>query len=166
MGGATIPYVSENAIYTQINRMIESSDTLLTKIYLGNGNLAFKCDGTFKGSLLNDYSVDEYNGYVRLVTSYQNDGDELRNSLYVLDENLEKISVIEELAPNDVTFGFGTFITDPYIAPGEKYEYTGPVLSENVAPLETLYSYMVLLYLLLLKLNVVIPKSNQFPELL
>lgn len=266
MGGATIPYVSENAIYTQINRMIESSDTLLAKIYLGNGNLAFKCDGTFKGSLLNDYSIDEYNGYVRLVTSYQNDGGELRNSLYVLDENLEKVSVIEELAPNetvksarfmgdivyfvtykvvekfydplfaadlsdpenpkitdyvelqgfsgylhpygdnkllgigyntdestgmvksikftmfelsdpfhikeectcnfiecqkaevlsdrksfmynpnDGTFGFGTFITDPYIAPGEKYEYAGPVLSENVAPLETLYSYMVFDY--------------------
>jgi Secreted protein containing C-terminal beta-propeller domain distantly related to WD-40 repeats len=101
MGGATIPYVSENAIYTQINRMKENSDTILIKIELGNGNLAFKCDGTFKGSLLNDYSIDEYNGYVRFVTSYQNDDGNLRNSLYVLDENLEKVSVIKELAPNE-----------------------------------------------------------------
>lgn len=266
MGGSTLPYVSENAIYTQINRWKETDDTILIKIELGQGNLAFKCDGTFKGNLLNDYSIDEYNGYVRFVTTYLNDGGELRNSLYVLDENLEKVSVIKELAPNetvksarfmgdiayfvtykvveqfydplfaadlsdpknpkitdyvelpgfsgylhpygenkllgigyntdeatgmmlnikftmfdttdpfnikeectcnfrecqmagvlsdrksfmynpkDGTFGFGTFITEPYIAPDEEYEYTGPILSENVAPLEILYSYMVFDY--------------------
>ncbi len=266
MGGSALPYVSENAIYTQINRWKETYDTTLIKIELGNGNLAFKCDGTFKGSLLNDYSIDEYNGYVRFVTSYQNDGGSLRNSLYVLDENLEKVSVIKELAPNetvksarfmgdivyfvtykvveqfydplfaadlsdpanpkitdyvelpgfsgylhpygdnkllgigyntdestgmilnikftmfdttdpfnikeectcnfrecqmaevlsdrksfmynpkDGAFGFGTFITEPYISPDEEYEYTGPVLTENAAPLEKRYSYMVFDY--------------------
>ena len=48
--------------------------------------------------------------------------------------------------PKDGTFGFGTFITEPYIAPDEEYEYTGPVLSENAAPLEKRFSYMVFDY--------------------
>ena len=101
MGGSSDPYVSENAIYTQINCWEEHEDSTLIKIDLGNGNLEFKCDGTYKGSLLNDYSIDEYKGYVRLVTSYRNDSGELRNGLYVLDENLESITTIKALAPDE-----------------------------------------------------------------
>ena len=100
-GGSTVPYVSENAIYDTVWGWKNSNDTTLVKIAMYAGDLKFACEGTFPGNLLNDYSIDEYEGNLRLVTSYMNDQNERRNALYVFDKNLEKVSTIKELAPQE-----------------------------------------------------------------
>ena len=100
-GGSSIPYVSENAIYDTVWKWEDGIDTTLVKITMDAGKLDFACEGTFPGSLLNDYSIDEYEGYLRLVTSYMNENNERRNALYVLDENLDKVSTIKALAPQE-----------------------------------------------------------------
>ncbi|MCR5227093.1 MAG: beta-propeller domain-containing protein [Eubacterium sp.] len=100
-GGSTVPYVSENAIYDTVWGWKNSNDTTLVKIAMYAGDLKFACEGTFPGNLLNDYSIDEYEGNLRLVTSYINDQNERRNALYVFDKNLEKVSTIKELAPQE-----------------------------------------------------------------
>ena len=104
MGGSTNPYVSENAIYCNFGRWDNWDNEYernLIKISLDNGNLTLAAEGSFKGGLLNDYSIDEYNGYLRFVSTYRDENKERRNALYVLDENLDKVSVIEKLAPNE-----------------------------------------------------------------
>ena len=100
-GGSSTPYVSENAIYDTVWKWGSDADTTLVKITMDAGKLDFACDGTFPGELLNDYSIDEYEGNLRLVTSYFNEKGERRNGLYVLDSNLNKVSVIKALAPDE-----------------------------------------------------------------
>lgn len=100
-GGSSTPYVSENAIYDTVWKWGSDADTTLVKITMDAGKLDFACDGTFPGELLNDYSIDEYKGNLRLVTSYFNEKGERRNGLYVLDSNLNKVSVIKALAPDE-----------------------------------------------------------------
>jgi len=95
------------------NTYISSNYTDIIKISLNSGNIEVENTGTVKGSVLNQYSMDEYNGYFRIVTSVDeytsftnsngfNDYKPSRtNSLYVLDDQLEIVGSITGLAEDE-----------------------------------------------------------------
>lgn len=61
--------------------------------------IGYSGGGYVKGSILNQFSMDEWNGNFRIAT---NSWDrESSNSLYILDKNLEEIGSIENLAPGE-----------------------------------------------------------------
>lgn len=83
----------------------ERSQTIIHKISTSNGNIEYKTRGQIKGSLLNQFSMDEKDGILRVATTTQfysrETGFTTNNNVYILDENLEKIGQIEKIAPNE-----------------------------------------------------------------
>lgn len=125
--GADQFYVSQQNIYVtdvlQSDEEAEGENSNCTKIYrfsYKNGKMKREAEGSVKGILTDDMAMNEYQGYLRMVTtvdSYQTEkvtedvfGQDLgylttdyktSNSLYVLDENLKVSGKIEDLAEDE-----------------------------------------------------------------
>ncbi len=74
----------------------DSDVTTVRKIAYKDGKLEAKAQGKFNGYLNDSFSIDEYQGKLRVVTT---EGD--TNSVYILDEELEEIGSIEDLAKDE-----------------------------------------------------------------
>jgi len=70
--------------------------TTVRKIAYKDGKLDAKAQGRFDGYLNDSFSIDEYEGNLRVVTT-----DDDTNFVYVLDEELEIIGSIENLAKDE-----------------------------------------------------------------
>lgn len=70
--------------------------TTIRKVAYKDGELTAKAQGQFGGYLNDSFSIDEYEGNLRVVTT---EGD--TNSVYVLDKELEIIGSIEDLAEDE-----------------------------------------------------------------
>lgn len=138
-GYSDVCYVSENNIYITSNYYEDSdvSRTLIRKISYTDGKLVGVAQTKIKGMLNDSFSIDEYEGNLRLVTTideiYSNDdimplnetADKTEkavaenvkdavpgtNSLYVLNDKLEIIGSIHNLA-KDETIYFARFMGD------------------------------------------------------
>lgn len=75
--------------------------TEILKLSYKDGVISYKAHCYADGYLNNQFSMDEYKGNLRMVTtlSYANGKD--TNSLFILDENLEKLGEINDLAVNE-----------------------------------------------------------------
>ncbi len=104
-------YVSNNNIYTIDYRYIqtfrtsigliadnsESEQTIAISKYAIDGNVVtLAAVGEVKGSPLNQFSMDEYNGFFRITTT-SGWGDKTNNRLYVLNEGLTIVAELNNL---------------------------------------------------------------------
>lgn len=131
-GYSDVCYVSENNIYITSNYYEDSdvSRTLIRKISYTDGKLVGVAQTKIKGMLNDSFSIDEYEGNLRLVTTideiYSNDdimplnetADKTEkavaenvkdavpgtNSLYVLNDKLEIIGSIHNLAKDEIIY--------------------------------------------------------------
>ena len=131
-GYSDVCYVSENNIYITSNYYEDSdvSRTLIRKISYKDGKLVGVAQTKIKGMLNDSFSIDEYEGNLRLVTTideiYSNDdimplnetADKTEkavaenvkdavpgtNSLYVLNDKLEIIGSIHNLAKDETIY--------------------------------------------------------------
>jgi uncharacterized secreted protein with C-terminal beta-propeller domain len=94
MGGASTMYVSLGNIYvTYPSWNNEQGDyTSIYRISVAQDKLAFEAKGSVAGYVLNQYSMDEYNGYFRLATTTQK--ETTRNVVYVLNSNLTTVGEV------------------------------------------------------------------------
>lgn len=79
-------------------------DTIDTQIYkfdIRNYDMVYMGSATVEGTALNQFSMDEYNGYLRIATTSGSWGDSLTNQLYVLDGNLQTVGSIEGIAQGE-----------------------------------------------------------------
>ena len=77
------------------------SKTNINKISIKNGEIEHKAQGAVPGTILNQFSMDEHNGYFRIATTIGdvwNTEQKSSNNIYILDENLERVSEIEGIA--------------------------------------------------------------------
>ena len=85
------------------NHQNHSVNTEVYKFNLKDAKCTFEKTGTVPGSVLNQFSMDEKDGYFRIATTdsstWSNEDD--TNNLYVLNENLEIVGKIEGLAPGE-----------------------------------------------------------------
>jgi uncharacterized secreted protein with C-terminal beta-propeller domain len=107
--GAQEMYVSENHIYlTGWNTAYFATNnvamwnqwyqqTIIHRISIDEGASEYAGNGTVQGYILNQFSMDELEGYFRVATSesYR------QTNVYVLDEDLEVVGSLEGLAPNE-----------------------------------------------------------------
>jgi inhibitor of cysteine peptidase len=65
-------------------------------------NIDYKGKGEVPGHVLNQFSMDEYNDYFRIATTVGNvwEGSSV-NNVYVLDENMETVGKLEDLAKGE-----------------------------------------------------------------
>ena len=116
LGSSQTMYVSENNIflaYSQYGYIEPSNEdeggrngqkTLLHKISIDNGDISYIAEGEVPGRILNQFSMDEHNGFFRIATTisgYQDNVDTSTNNMYVLDENLEVVGRLEGIAPGE-----------------------------------------------------------------
>ncbi|MEH6988631.1 beta-propeller domain-containing protein [Cytobacillus firmus] len=113
LGSGNEFYMSQNNLYlaaTQYNneiiadRQMPHSDTSIFKFNIKDGKVEFQTSAEIKGTVLNQFSMDEYNGNFRVVTTKGEAWDERTpssNSLYILDKNLKQIGQLEDLAKGE-----------------------------------------------------------------
>ena len=98
-------YVSGSNIYigsTRYDGRASQYDyTELIKLSYKNGRITFQAHGNVDGYLNDQFSLDEYQGKLRLVSTLSHNNGSSTNSLLVLDENLKVIGEIEDLAPGE-----------------------------------------------------------------
>ncbi|MFC1678428.1 beta-propeller domain-containing protein, partial [Patescibacteria group bacterium] len=95
--------------YEDISKELEK--TVIHKIGIKKGELEYKNFGEVTGQVLNQFSMDENNGYFRIATTknrtwsrYDQGRRESYNNLYVLDDDLKVVGSVEELAEGERIF--------------------------------------------------------------
>jgi uncharacterized secreted protein with C-terminal beta-propeller domain len=85
--------------------------TVIHRISIQNGDITYESQGSVPGSILNQFSLSEYEGHLRVSTtvngwmirSYLSDFEE-RNNIYVLNEDLDIIGSLTDLAEGETIF--------------------------------------------------------------
>lgn len=78
-----------------------SSQTQIYKFDIRNFDVKYLGCGAVDGRALNQFSIDEYNGYLRIATTTGDWGDSLVNQLYVLDGDLNIVGLVENMAKGE-----------------------------------------------------------------
>ncbi len=86
----------------------EREKTIIHKISIKDGRIEYDGEGSVPGTVLNQFSMDEHNGKLRIATTtgrqfrFRGEDDiKERNNVYVLDEDLEIVGRLEDLAPGE-----------------------------------------------------------------
>ncbi|WP_342542230.1 beta-propeller domain-containing protein [Paenisporosarcina sp. FSL H8-0542] len=121
LGGSNAMYMSKEALYltapiyvpsknddnnNAIDRIWnpQETNTEIFKFNLDGTKVEFVSSGEVTGMLLNQFSMDEHEGYFRVVTTkgFAWNTDELsENNLYILDAGMKKVGSIEGLAKGE-----------------------------------------------------------------
>jgi len=179
LGGGSIVYMSWQNLYIADNeyKTVEStyddgnftivdytnySSTNITRLDISSGNVAVAAYGNVPGYLGDQFHLDEYQGYLRIVTTsdsytYSTIEDRVRgvvgyvggqsstsNGLYVLDMSLIQVGAVDNLAPDEYVYSvrfdgdIGYFVTfrtvDPLFAVDLSNPYNPIVLSALKIP--------------------------------
>lgn len=108
-------YVSYDYIYLASNHYqfypknliapsLNNDSTIIHKISIKNDDIAYIAQGEVPGRILNQFSMDEYNGNFRIATTIGQVWDtksQSTNNIYILDEALKQIGSITDIAPGE-----------------------------------------------------------------
>lgn len=86
------------------NELDEEEETYVHKFGLDGADIDYEGFGTVKGSVLNQFSMDEYKGNFRIATTVGDvwsDENPSVNNIYILDNNLNVTGSVEGLAPGE-----------------------------------------------------------------
>jgi len=101
MGGASTMYVSLSNIYVTYPMWSEGGEyTSIYRISVNKDVIASEtAEGSVPGYVLNQYSMDEYNGNFRVATTWQKTTQ--MNNVYVLNMNMSLVGKLENLAEGE-----------------------------------------------------------------
>ena len=88
----------------EIDFLKESQKTVINKISIDRGEIEYETQGEVPGDILNQFSMDEHEGNFRIATTisgYVDNRDISTNNMYVLDEDLDPLGKVEEIAPGE-----------------------------------------------------------------
>ena len=95
---------SDKRTYIQFEIQKRISRTIIHKISIDKGEILYKCNGSVPGRILNQFSMDENDGLLRVATQtdgYYNLDIKKCSNVYVLDENLDLVGILEKIAPGE-----------------------------------------------------------------
>jgi uncharacterized secreted protein with C-terminal beta-propeller domain len=131
IGAAQTIFVSSNNIYitnTTYNdgKMLNfmgyaetTEKTIIHKISIADGKIEYKFWGEVPGTVLNQFSMDEYQGYFRIATTT---GWMEQNNVYVLDNGLEVVGKLEGLAPGEKIYSARFMANRAYLVTFKKID--------------------------------------------
>ena len=99
-GATSCMYVSLNNIYITFWK---GEKTLIYRIRIENEKIECEADGKVLGHVLNQFSMDEYDGNFRIATTTWINGMS-QNNIYVLDANLSIVGKLENIAPREMIY--------------------------------------------------------------
>jgi len=109
LGAASELYVSPSHIYIttpwfQEDEQPGSIWTMVYKVRVGEGEIAYAAEGSVPGWALNQFSMDEHGGYFRIATTnghVSRGGSSSTNNVYILNASLGVVGRLEGLAPGE-----------------------------------------------------------------
>jgi len=113
IGTTSTIYVSLHDIYLTQPIWSQSQQTILHRISIDGLAITYQATGAVPGHVLNQFSMDEYNGYLRIATTYccsQSGGpmplahapvSQQETNVYVLDRSLHSTGKLEGLSPGE-----------------------------------------------------------------
>ena len=84
--------------------VIQPQNSTVFRVSYSSGDIAVKTAGSFPGVVLNQFSMDEYNGYFRVATSRAvstNGTNSRSDDVYVLDQNFTQVGALRNIAPGE-----------------------------------------------------------------
>jgi uncharacterized secreted protein with C-terminal beta-propeller domain len=131
IGGAQNIFVSSDNIYitnttyadgkilNSIGYLEVTEKTIIHKISIADGKIEYKFWGEVPGTVLNQFSMDEYKGYFRIATTT---GWMENNNVYVLDNGLKVVGKLEGLAPGEKIYSARFLGNRAYLVTFEKID--------------------------------------------
>jgi uncharacterized secreted protein with C-terminal beta-propeller domain len=118
LGSSQMMYVSKHNIFlaslhyplypllyrTDTTSNSDQETTIVHKIAIDVGDIAYIAQGEVSGHVLNQFSMDEHNGFFRIATTSGNNwnqGSQTSNNIYILDDVLNQVSELENIAPGE-----------------------------------------------------------------
>ncbi|QED47885.1 beta-propeller domain-containing protein [Cytobacillus dafuensis] len=110
LGSGDNIYMSKDNLYLAVTNYYPYStqndhsfqaDTSVYKFTVNGMKVDFHSSSEVSGTVLNQFSMDEYKGYFRIATTKGQVWDDKRpsaNNLYILDQNLKQVGELEDLA--------------------------------------------------------------------
>ncbi len=94
-------YNYNNARKAEVFGLSSTEKTQIYKFDIRNYDIKYLKNASVDGSALNQFSMDEFNGYLRIATTSGDWGDSLINQVYVLDDNLETVGLLKDIAKGE-----------------------------------------------------------------
>lgn len=100
-----------------------SDRTALCKLSYNRGKISAVGETEVPGAIDDAFSLDEYEGYTRVVTTRYQNGEPLSSGVYVLDEGLNTVGQLDDLAPGEKVYAarlmgeVGYFVTYKEVDP-------------------------------------------------
>jgi uncharacterized secreted protein with C-terminal beta-propeller domain len=91
-------YMSTENIYVTFQK--DNVYTAIYRLHVNASNMTFEAKGDVPGQVLNQFSMDEYDGNFRVATSTWENGTK-ENNVYVLNMSLNIIGRLENVAPGE-----------------------------------------------------------------
>jgi uncharacterized secreted protein with C-terminal beta-propeller domain len=115
IGTSSNIYVSVHQIYLTQPIWSQAEQTAVHRISIDGGNISYQATGTVSGHVLNQFSMDEYNGNFRIATTGYGfsqvastgavwSSGQQQTNLYVLDSGLHIIGRLEGLSPGEAFY--------------------------------------------------------------
>lgn len=120
LGGGENIYASAQNLYVAISQyenndimrpmqtdtaVSSSSGTKIFKFNLQGAKLRYQGEGQVPGTILNQFSMDEYGDHFRIATTsgevWRNDQNTSQNNVYILDKDLQLTGKLENIAPGE-----------------------------------------------------------------
>jgi uncharacterized secreted protein with C-terminal beta-propeller domain len=106
LGASSNLYVSMDNIYLTFpvwgGYVGDSQRTAIHRIHIQGSAMNYTASGEVPGMVLNQFSMDEYDGYFRVATTTYNGGTQ--NNVYVLNMSLNITGSLENLAPGETIY--------------------------------------------------------------
>src|SRR6266487_2023914 len=119
IGTSSNIYVSLNQIYLTQPIWSQTEQTTIHRISINGSSINYEATGTVPGHVLNQFSMDEYNGYFRIATSEYGYArafalqttttttstvSQQQTNLYVLNTSLQTVGSLEGLSPGEAFY--------------------------------------------------------------
>lgn len=101
LGTSSTIYVSSTNIFLTQPVWDSSMGTVVHRISIANSTISYEASGTVWGHVLNQFSMDESNGFFRVATSNDGWSGGLQTNVYVLDESMRTIGRLEGISPGE-----------------------------------------------------------------
>lgn len=117
LGSSQTMYVSQNNIYLATRHYqivplaaqnsMSSTDTettVLHKIAINQSSIDYVAQGEVPGHILNQFAMDEHQGYFRIATTegyYNGESYQTTNNVYILNDQLKEVSKLSNIAPGE-----------------------------------------------------------------
>ena len=145
LGGGDVIYANTKSIYVAAESVSFSYEkdygkvqkyndtTRIISFSVSNGKISPVAEGYVEGRLINQFAMDEHNGYLRLVTTKLGSGTSKKSSaVYVLNKSLKTVGSIVDIAEGETLYSvrfmgdIGYFVTYKQVDPLFAVDFKDP----------------------------------------